>query len=362
MNIVFRLDSSEIIGTGHLMRCLSLANSLKEAGAKCFFVCRDHIGNINEIIKDSSHEAIILPIKNNNSAHKIRSMPLNYEDWLGTTWEIDADETINSIKEILPDWIIIDHYGIDTKWEKLVRPYCRGIFVIDDLANRRHDCDIFLDQNLHTLGESAYQDLLPLHCTKLLGPKNILIKDDFLSIKPPHTPNELKHLFVYFGSYDIYNQAGNALSAINALPELTADIVLGKNHPHKEKLVRSSTKRVEVIEHLDNLGQYMTKADLSLGSCGVTAWERCALGLPTITCTTADNQKENAECLHRYGAIISLGNSAKVTREVWLKEINNLRKDTNTLKMMKIKSLELVSGYHENKVRLISKLMNNTYH
>ena len=181
MKIVFRTDSSVIMGSGHVMRCLTLAESLREKGASVIFISRNHDGNLNQIIAEKGFQVIELKQPNTdiNNSHKNKDI---YKDWLGVSVEEDAEDTINTIGNKKPDWLIIDHYSLGIKWEKELRPYVNNIFVIDDLANREHDCDMLLDQNWFENMDSRYNNLLPINCTKFLGISTKIIPSTFRSL------------------------------------------------------------------------------------------------------------------------------------------------------------------------------------
>ena len=138
MNFIFRVDSSSQIGSGHIVRCLTLAKELKKRDYKCKFICRDHNNNLIKKIKKENFEVVTLfnsnklrAVKRNNTKHS------NYYSWIGASLKEDVNQTIDVLKSEKVDWLVIDHYGIDYKWEKKIRPYVKKIMVIDDLANRK---------------------------------------------------------------------------------------------------------------------------------------------------------------------------------------------------------------------------------
>ncbi|MCX7596049.1 MAG: hypothetical protein N2235_20290, partial [Fischerella sp.] len=144
------------------MRCLTLATALREEGATCLFICRNHHNNIIPIVRQKGFTVYELPTGKE---------PTTAAD-LGVSPEQDAEQTKQVIKslEATPDWLIVDHYGIDKAWEQHLRPVVKQIFVIDDLANRPHDCDVLLDQN-YTHRWDRYEGLVPKDCCQLLGPE-----------------------------------------------------------------------------------------------------------------------------------------------------------------------------------------------
>ncbi|SVE00262.1 uncharacterized protein METZ01_LOCUS453116, partial [marine metagenome] len=155
MKVLFRTDASPIIGTGHLVRCLTLAEELRCHGGDVSFICRTHDGHYCDLVE-----------KHRFCLYKLTSQPAtssalnnnSYDSWLGVPWEIDAAETLNVVTKIAEpvDWLIVDHYAIDQRWERRLQSAVNSIFVIDDLANRQHQCDLLLDQNLTGSMKSKY--------------------------------------------------------------------------------------------------------------------------------------------------------------------------------------------------------------
>ena len=147
MRVVFRVDASTKMGSGHVMRCLTLAEELEKNGSDVSFISRAHEGNLNHLISKKGFQIHELQNSISTKLNKKSIKGDNYDRWLGATEDKDAQETIKAIGIDKPDWLIVDHYALSEKWEKTVRPTVKNIMVIDDLANRSHDCDMLLDQN-----------------------------------------------------------------------------------------------------------------------------------------------------------------------------------------------------------------------
>jgi UDP-2,4-diacetamido-2,4,6-trideoxy-beta-L-altropyranose hydrolase len=211
MHIIFRTDSSQEIGSGHVMRCLTLAEELHRKGAKIEFIVRNHKGNINEHIKNKGFEIQLLP---SIAETKLQQGLIGYEKWLGIKQEIDADETIQILKNRQASWLIIDHYALDCNWEERARVYAEKIMVIDDLADRKHDCDLLLDQN-YIHNQRRYDNLVSTGVTKLLGPKYALIRRGFIENRKNrvHSIGSLKNVFIFFGGADLDNLTLAAIKA-----------------------------------------------------------------------------------------------------------------------------------------------------
>ncbi len=174
MKIAIRVDSSVLIGSGHLMRCLTLAGQLREQGGEVHFICRNLEGNLSHLITDRGYYLHLLP-----RAEKDDSLT-GYAAWLTVPQLRDAEETVAVMRELEPvGRLVIDSYALDATWESVLRPYAEEMFVIDDLANRNHDCDILLDQNFYRNKEHRYDGLVPANCKMFLGPEHALLRPEF---------------------------------------------------------------------------------------------------------------------------------------------------------------------------------------
>ncbi len=325
LRFAFRVDASLQIGSGHVMRCLTLADALRERGGICHFYCLPQPGDrIAQILS--------------------RGYPVTQ---VGLSQDLPCDFQV--------DWLITDHYQLDAAWE--ARQTAVHRMVIDDLADRSHYCDLLLDQNLRTDAASRYRSLVPLHCRLFLGPSHALLRPDF-AVKPQRVRNgNVRHVFVYFGGNDCDNQVGLALKALESFPKLSATVVLGSDHPHREALLAEErTSGVVVTEICSDMAAAMVCADIALGACGITAWERCALGLPTLVCVTADNQREDADNLHRLGAVENLGESAEVGEVHWVDALHRALLEPARIVKMSQAAARVVDGFQENQISLLNIL------
>lgn len=320
MNVVFRVDAALHIGSGHVMRCLTLADELTCQGVNCIFICREFDGNLFTLIKDKGYSLFPLPeIKTILSPKAGQIVP--HEHWLGTDYESDAKQTIDIFKhmKIKIDWLIVDHYAIDIHWEQLLRPYVNKIMIIDDLADRKHDCDLLLDQNYYQQLEKRYQYLLPEYTQTLLGPSYSLLRKDFTLYN-----NELKNyrerfnqgnIIMFFGGIDSNNETDKALEGIkNSLREQdNVQIILGINNSNIEglKVKYKKFKKFSFHIQINDMSARMANAYLYIGAVGTTTWERCVMFLPGIVVSVADNQIEMAKALNQINSHIYLGESSQ---------------------------------------------------
>jgi UDP-2,4-diacetamido-2,4,6-trideoxy-beta-L-altropyranose hydrolase len=308
LKIAFRTDASLQIGTGHVMRCLTLADALRERGAQSTFICRPHAGHLLDLIQQRGHTAIVLALA--DDAFSAPPDP-SHAKWLGSDWASDAVQTKHALGDQVVDWLVVDHYAIDLRWEQALRPHTRRIMAIDDLADRPHDCDLLLDQNLGRQAED-YGVLLSRHTQILIGPAYALLRPEFAqwrgySLKRRTQP-QLKNLLITMGGVDQANATGQVLDALNCC-ELTADlritVVMGPTAPWLAQVQAKAAampRPTQVLAGVSNIAQLMAESDLCIGAAGGSAWERCALGLPTLVLILAANQHSGAMALQSYGA------------------------------------------------------------
>jgi UDP-2,4-diacetamido-2,4,6-trideoxy-beta-L-altropyranose hydrolase len=366
MRVLFRVDASLQIGTGHVMRCLTLATALRDRGAGCRFVCRDHEGNLLVRIRQAGFETAALPLDSHASPPtEPDGITLAHADWLGATWETDAEETIEAIAEDRPDWVIVDHYALDVRWESALRPFCGKIMAIDDLADRQHDCDLLLDQNSVADFAHRYDALVPSHCARLLGPEYALLQPQYAELHPRTPPRlgPIRRILVFFGGADNHNLTGRTVSAFLALerPDVDLDVIINPDVPHVGAIREQAKGHENIIlhENLPSLAPLMVKADLAIGAGGVTSWERCCLGLPSLVITLAENQKPIAAELARQGLVRWLGNHDAVDESGLTTALRNLFEDEEIWDCSR-RCMELVDGQGAERVAAIVSLDSNT--
>jgi UDP-2,4-diacetamido-2,4,6-trideoxy-beta-L-altropyranose hydrolase len=286
LRVAFRADASIEIGTGHVMRCLTLAYILREQGADCSFICRSHPGHLLSLIRTHGFAAHSLPVVDiRSSATDQERFP--YADWLGADWVEDADQTLAVLGPVQVDWLIADHYAIDERWEKRVRNSASKLLVLDDLANRPHACDLLLDQ---TLGRSSadYNDYVPSRCVVLAGPEYALLRPDFASLRAVSLERRasprLVHLLITMGGVDKANATSRVLASLGgcALPMgCRITVVMGAQAPWiREVRMRADELPwpTEVRVDVRDMAHLMSNSDLMIGAAGSTVWEACCLG------------------------------------------------------------------------------------
>jgi UDP-2,4-diacetamido-2,4,6-trideoxy-beta-L-altropyranose hydrolase len=306
------------IGTGHVMRCLTLANAMRERGANCTFVGREHDGHLMDWVEQCGHTA--LHLSRDCGAHVIATNP-SYAAWLGIDWAADAQQTQQLLASEGVDWLVVDHYALDYRWEQALRPHCKRLMVIDDLADRPHDCDLLLDQNL---GRNAadYGNLLKPHTQTLVGPTYALLRPEFSLLRgyslTRRSEPQLKQILVTMGGVDKDNTTGQVLMNLQNTPlpvDMQITVVMGQNAPWLQQVQAQAAQmqvRTQVLVGVKNMAQIMADSDLAIGGAGSTSWERCCLGLPAALMVLAPNQQAGAQALFKSGAVIVLENPQQV--------------------------------------------------
>lgn len=347
MRIAFRTDSSLQIGTGHIMRCLTLVDALRGQDAECQFICRDHEGNLIDHIRSCGYAVHALPRPRANASFE---SDLAHASWLGVDWLTDAQETRQFFADKKFDWLIVDHYALDYRWESVLRSNCERMMVIDDLADRRHDCDLLLDQNYGSSTE-RYAGLVPAECTQLHGPEFALLKPIYAQRRAEQgvRSGKIGRVLIYFGGGAVpMNLSGMALRAFQApqLEEIELDVVVGSSYAHKAELedAAASRGRAHIYEQLPDLSELMKKADLSISAGGATTWERCCLGLPSIVISIADNQRPACDALARDDLIQYLGHVGDISSKLILEQVLKLLYNPGRLSQLSEKSMKLVDG------------------
>ena len=314
MRFVFRTDASVLMGTGHVMRCLTLAEELIKNGDEVAFISRAHEGNLNGLISKKAIKLFELPQPQilELSSNKIENN--NYKKMLGVSQQQDAKESKMFLREMKPDWLIVDHYGLDEIWENAMRIQVKKIMVIDDLANRNHDCDLLLDHNWFENKNLRYRGLVPKACVKLLGPEYALLRKEFAherQMLKPRDEEKIKRIFVFFGGSDPHGLTKMTLRTLceSEFSHLETDVVIGQNNPQKNVIKKLCLNRPLTHLHIqvDNIASIMSRADLAIATGGVNVWERMSLNLFSLVVITANNQQSTILELHKNGFVLLLG-------------------------------------------------------
>ncbi len=343
MNIAFRVDAGKQIGTGHFMRCLVLAKKLSERGDSIRFLARALPPHLIDTLYKEGFDYVSLDT--NVVKEPIDNLP--HSQWLETSQFHDAQLAISALSDKSWDLIVVDHYGIDVRWESLVHKVTKKLMVIDDLADRKHCCDILIDQNFYVDLNSRYQNIVPSNCQLLLGPKYALLRNEFRELheRAHIRSGSIKKILVFLGgdASNLTTKVIEQLLKIN-LPS-RIDVVVGEDHPYREE-VRQICAKNGYICHVETLrmAELMLSADLAIGAGGSATWERCCVGLPGILLAFAENQIKIVRDLTEYGACVSLSEDELRSESLFQEKINKMFRRDSALSQISSKAYHLVDG------------------
>jgi UDP-2,4-diacetamido-2,4,6-trideoxy-beta-L-altropyranose hydrolase len=343
MKIAIRADASVEIGTGHIMRCLALADALRKRGSSPSFIARVIPDALSDIVRDRGYSLIRLPAS------------------AGTSRE-DAEATAAALSgEGGLDWLLVDHHGLAAAWETEMRRSAKRIMVIDDFAGRDHDCDLFLNMDLLESERERCLTHLPEGCEMLLGPKHALLREEFAGPAILRDRDGVvKRILVFFSGSDPTNECSIAVDALRLLNKarIHVDLILGAANPYSATVRAQATglRNVAVHQSVGDLARLMSGCDLALGACGVNALERCAVGLPAIVVIVAENQRNSARALEQSGAIQCLGESRDVTAANMADALAAALKDPVRLASMSLAARGIVEGWDTELEKLADRL------
>ncbi len=313
------------------MRCLTLADTLRDAGCETTFVCRDLFGNLADSVAARGHRLALLPA--------------------GEASELeDAAETVRALGGRVPPWVVVDHYGLGAVWERAARVAgASRIVAIDDMADRAHDCDLLIDQNLRPDLGNAYRTLVPAGCAVLSGPRHALLRPEFAEARRTARPRTaVRRVLILFGGSDPFDLTSRALSELAEVlgPEVALDVVAGPSNPHTQSLREACARLPQALFHatVDSPAQLMAEADLGIGSPGSATWERCALGLPAVLVAFAGNQIAVGEAVAASGAAECLGRAEVLPAGAIGEAAARLAADAQALSTMSERALALGAG------------------
>lgn len=302
MRVAIRVDAGPVIGGGHAMRCLTLADALVARGAKIIFVTAAMPEDLKRRIASCGHKLVTI----RPSSEQQREGEYWHERPLSeVAQKLDAveSECVGNV-----DWLVVDHYLLDYRWHRAARSFCRHVLVVDDLANRALDCDVVLDQ---TFGrESAdYRALVPDSATILSGAEYALLRPEFSRERPTalrrrSASREVRRILISLGTTDPNSITGTIVENVIAMGPCSIDVVIGPQATSLPRLRALAGQDSRLTLHIGTkrMAELMRDADLAIGAPGTTTWERCCLGLPAIALVLAENQRMIGERLARVGA------------------------------------------------------------
>jgi UDP-2,4-diacetamido-2,4,6-trideoxy-beta-L-altropyranose hydrolase len=329
MNLLFRTDASIKIGTGHVMRCLALAQAWQDAGGRAVFAMAETTPAIHARIAAES-----CPVLSVSSA-------------AGTPE--DANQTIVLAREHQSDWVVVDGYQFTSEYQRLLQAAACKILFVDDYGHARHySAHLILNQNV-SAGEAMYQER-NLQTTLLLGPRYALLRREFLAWRQwrREVSPVGRRVLVAMGGSDPDNVTDRVLDALKLvrMPDLEATIVAGGSNPHfsmLEDTAAQSGEKFTVKRDVANMAELMAAADVAISASGSTCWELCLLGLPALLLDVAPNQTAIAREMDKRGCAVHVGDRT-VPAERIAQELERLLRSREQRQSLSQRSHELVDG------------------
>ncbi len=349
MRVAVRTDASVTIGTGHVMRCLALAGELRARGAQVVFLCRELPGHLCAAIETEGFAVVPLPQPSSKPVHPVDGP--RHAQWLGVPWKLDAAETVRVLDRARRwDWLVVDHYALDARWERAVRARAERVLAIDDLADREHEVDLLVDPTLPA-DESKYNGRVDSQVRLLLGPAFALLRREFAELRQKRLPRsgKVRRLLAFFGGADPTCETEKFLKALSRedlgdVVETT--VIVGSANERAGRLVDfAGDLRGVVIEGpTRKMAEHMARADLMIGTAGTTTWERCCLGLASVIVSVAQNQHVIARETARAGACLHIGPAERVGPAAYLHALHTLLADPRAVAVMSEAAAKLNDG------------------
>lgn len=327
-----RADANKKIATGHVMRCITIADELKSRGKEVCFITADHFSD--EIIKKRGYTSICL-----NSR------------WYKLEKELFNDETfINILKKGNVEGIIVDSYYVSSEYLATLSNICKTVYIDDIFSLEQYPVDYLINYNIYGKKLDYKSKCLP-NTKLLLGPSYAPLRKEFQNIKPI-LRKEVKAVFISTGGADKYNIAGRILSKVvnnKEYKDIEFHVISGAMNINMEYLlkVQEKDKNIYIHKNISNMSEIMQLCDIAVSACGSTMYELCACGLPIITYSFADNQLPGTKEFEAEGVALNCGDVRDGINEVIGKILENilrLKRNCDLVEKSYMKSLKVVDG------------------
>lgn len=281
MKLLIRADASARMGTGHVMRCLSLAQGWRRAGQEAFFLLRESTPALEQRLQAEGFDIARL------------GAPAGSVE--------DAAETARLAQERGADWIVADGYHFGADFQQTIKSAGSRLLLVDDYGHAGHySADYILNQNLYATPQ-FYARREP-HTRLLLGSRYTLLRQQFNEWRgwKREFPRQARKVLVTLGGSDPDNVTGKVVEALAQIPGLEVKVLIGGSNPHRDRLksdTRHPTPDTRFIVDAPNMPELMAWADVAVAAGGTTSWELAFMGLPSLVLVLADNQRAVADAL-----------------------------------------------------------------
>jgi len=356
LRVLFRVDASTAIGAGHAMRCLALAQVMRESGHAAWLLSRAMPERIAERYASSG----VLRVQPERLL-ACASEPVPADE--GSIGSVDdALDTADAATALKAHWVVADGYGLQLSWQRELRAQlthtgssgARGtrLAVLDDEARAEEwAADLLLNQNLGVTparygGRSG-------NAVVLAGAPYALLRAELrrhLPVQRQQVPQATKVL-VTMGGSDPENITTRCIEAMGMLERrpLALRIVVGDANPHGEQIaaaLRALPSWVEshMITGVADMAPHFLWADLAVSAGGSTLWELAAFGVPALVLVLAENQQGGVQACEVAGTVESLGASDRLTPAGMAARVNALLDDEARRRRMAEAGVQLVDG------------------
>jgi UDP-2,4-diacetamido-2,4,6-trideoxy-beta-L-altropyranose hydrolase len=304
--IAIRVDGSAQIGTGHVQRCLSLADALRRCGAEIVFVTRLGGDAVAGLISRRGFRQISLSESTVN--YKKQSGDPPHAEWAQVDWLTDADQTISAVAHLNPAWVLIDHYAFDARWHNKVQAQlgCK-LAVIDDLGDRPLSADLVIDHNPVPDPKAKYAASLNEVRKFLTGSRYALLDAVYGQMPARRVLDYVKSVGIFMGGADADNLTCLVIRACrDAGYDRHIEVVSTGANPNMAvlKLLIDQDANSTLSLDLPNLADFFSSHDMHIGAGGGATWERCCAGAPSIVIQSAENQTVVVDALIAANAAI----------------------------------------------------------
>ncbi|ELS34319.1 MULTISPECIES: UDP-2,4-diacetamido-2,4,6-trideoxy-beta-L-altropyranose hydrolase [Pseudanabaena] len=340
--LIIRADASIQVGTGHVMRCLALAQAWQDKGGEVIFILANKSTALENRLRSEGMKVVHLLVKTGSNE--------------------DVNQTVDFAQKFNAQWIVVDGYHFGAKYQKYIKDFGINLLFIDDYGHTDYYyADLVLNQNI-----SAHKDLYQsreIYTQLLLGTQYVLLRREFWQWRDwQRAINPIaRKLLITFGGSDPDNVTLKVIQALEGLnrDDLAVIVVIGGSNPHHEVLqkeIANSSLAISLQRNVSNMPELMAWADLAITAGGSTNWELAFMGLPSIVITVAENQKEIATELDTQGIIIHIGWYQQITLEKIGIALQEFIYDQSKRAEMSQKGKKLVNGYGA--VHVTSKIAN----
>lgn len=334
--LLIRVDGNGCIGTGHVMRCLALAQGWRDEGGTVMFASAALPPAFGRRLQHESCDMASITAQPGSQA--------------------DAKQTADMAVRLGADWVAVDGYHFDAAYQDAIKSAGRRLLFFDDYGHAvRYAADLVLNQNLDA-DESLFQNRTS-ETQLLLGPRYALLRREFWPYRGWQRlhPEKATKLLITLGGADPDNVTTKALEAVVELndPELHTIAIVGSLHPCRDALAQwaKGQPRMEVQMDVDHMPELMTWADVAIAAGGTTTWERCLVGLPSLMVILAENQAPIARAMLQHDSACVVPSTTSAIGQ----ELRRLLVDRPRRQRMSQASQQLVDGWGLR--RLLSRMM-----